>query len=366
MLTNLEIIEILWSITLSGLIVFMAMRFYLASWWKKQRGRSKIFQDMKVKVIVPCKGVDLNMEHNIKCMKEQNYENFHLVAVVDSFEDDACKILKANNIDFVLAKESFKGSGKVRAISTAIEDDKESNIFVIVDSDTTVNSDWLGNLIAPLKDKSVGVVSTYPIYEPIHKIGFWDYIKKIWGYVGINMMEFRITRFVWGGSVAFRREFLGPQDFIEFSRSISDDAVLTKICKEKSLRIAYSKEATPLVYTDETRESFMEWSNRQIAISISYSKTVFYAALVIYGLTILYLIALIPLSIFVGNFFLLGYIPLILLISFNMHREGNHSIKIAIATVFIPFIYLYNIFHSRTNKEINWRGNIYKLNDKET
>jgi len=361
MIESLEIIKILWVVTLSGLILFMIMRFYFLRWWNLQKSNSNSKFDFKVKVIVPCRGSDVELDKNLQSIKNQKYTNFSLVAIVDSEKDEACKVIEKNNISMILSTYESKGSGKVRAISTAIAQDENSDVFVLVDSDTRVDSDWLSGLVAPLEDKNIGAVSTYPVYEPIGKPTIWDYIKKVWGYVGINMMEFRPTRFVWGGSVAFRKDFLSSNDFVEFSSSISDDATLTKLCREKSLSIAYAKGSTPKIYSAETRKTFMEWSNRQIAITLSYSRSAFYAALIIYGFTTLYLCILIPLSFFVWNMFLLGYIPGILLILFNMMREKRMSVGLAIATLLVPFIYIVNMIHGARNREINWRGNTYQL-----
>lgn len=363
MIVNLDILKVLWILILAGLIAFMLMRLYLLRWWKYQPKTESHNQELKVKVIVPCKGADVELSKNLKSLKNQSYRNFSIVAVVDSENDEACDFIRDNNLNMLLSRHQGKGSGKVKAISTAIAEDRDSDIFVLVDSDTRVNSLWLENLICPLSDETVGIVSTYPIYESVDKPGIWDHIKKVWGYVGINMMEFRPTRFAWGGSVAFRKNFLNPSDFDEFSSSISDDATLTKLCKEKSLKIAYAKQSTPVIYSKESRETFMEWSNRQIAITLSYSKSAFYAALIIYGLTIFYMGILIPLSLLVWNMFLLGYIPFILLILLNMQREKNTSLKIAVATFTIPFIFIVNIIHGRRNPEINWRGNTYHLDE---
>lgn len=361
MIGNLEIIKIFWILILTGLIAFTLMRFYLLRWWKCQPKIENHNQELKVKVIVPCKGADVELSKNLASLKNQSYKNFSIVAVVDSENDQACYFIRENKLNMLLSRQQGKGSGKVKAISTAIAEDRDSDIFVLVDSDTRVNSHWLENLIYPLSDQTVGIVSTYPIYESVGKPGIWDYIKKVWGYVGINMMEFRPTRFAWGGSIAFRKNFLNSQDFQEFSSSISDDSTLTKLCKEKSLKIAYAKDSTPVIYSKESRKTFMEWSNRQIAITLSYSKSAFYAALIIYGLTIFYLGILIPLSLLVWNMFLLGYIPFILLIILNMQREKNRSLRIAVATFLIPFIFIVNMIHGRKNSQINWRGSTYHL-----
>ena len=361
MIPEIELLKIGWLLILSGLTMFMLLRFYLIRWWRAQGLNKKSESGYKVKVILPCKGVEINLEKNIEAIQNQTYKNYSLVGVVDSKEDTAYNILIERGVEIILSDHSYRGSGKVKAVTTAIVEDKGSDVIVIVDSDTTVNREWLENLISPLDDKNVGVTSTYPLYEPISKGNLWDYIKKVWGYLGINMMEFRLTRFVWGGSAAFKKEMLQGEGLAEFSSSISDDATLTKICKEKKLRIAYSKSATPMVYVNETRKTFFEWANRQMAISVSFSRKGFYAGIAIYGMMILYLVSLIPLSILFWNMFIVGYFPLLLLILFNYSRERSNFAKIAASTVLLPFVYLYNLLMGKRAKEINWRGSRYRV-----
>ena len=46
-------------------------------------------------------------------------------------------------------------------------------------SDTEVPKDWIKFLVNPLVDPSIGVVTTYPIYEPFNNFNFWSMIKKL-------------------------------------------------------------------------------------------------------------------------------------------------------------------------------------------
>ena len=365
MIINIELLKIYWLVILAILIIFTFLRFYLAMWWKKEGAVKYNLENKKITVIVPCKGVDLEFERNIKSLINQSFKGFHIVSVVDSMDDPAVEILRNNQLEVICSDRKFKGSGKVAAISTAIEKYSQSDIFILLDSDTYVDNTWLKNLVSPLGDGSVGAVSTYPFYDPVGKGNLWDYIKKTWGYLGINMMEFKPTRFVWGGSVAFRKDLIFPENFQRFSQSVSDDSQITLFCKEKGLDIAYAHKTRPIVYVNETRSSFMEWSNRQVAISISHSKKALYAGITIYGLMIAYLIALIPLSIFVWDIFLLGYLPWLLNILFNISREKKGISMIFLASVLLSFIYfIYMVKGSRSN-HIIWRGKKYKVkNDK--
>jgi cellulose synthase/poly-beta-1,6-N-acetylglucosamine synthase-like glycosyltransferase len=361
MIQDIEIIKILWAFIILVLIVFLSLRIYLVVWWKRQSSSQKNIALKEVTVIFPCKGVDLNFEKNLDAIKHQTVEQYNIVAVVDHLDDPAVQILKKHDMEILVSDGGHSGSGKVGAIATALKKYQESDYFAILDSDTLVKPNWLQSLLGPLADKNIGASTTYPYYDPADRGNIWDYIKKTWGYLGINMMEFRLTRFVWGGSVAFRNDLIFPDNFEKFANSISDDSTITSICKERNLKIAYAHNTRPVVYTREDRKTFMEWSNRQIAISISHSKNAFYAGIGIYGIVILYVIALIPLSIFVWNLFLLGYIPWGMAIAINVSREKQNIMMVTIASIVLPFIYFINMITGVRSTHIEWRGKKYEL-----
>ncbi len=354
-------IEYLWFLFISVLIVFSFLRLYLIRWWDLREEKIDPSFNPKVHVIVPCKGIDLNMEGNLKSILSQYYKNLDLVAVVDSESDPAYDLLRKMDVRTMITDPNYKGSGKVKAISTAIKNLPDEDVVVLVDSDTMVNKEWLGYLVNPLKNSKIGAVSTYPYYIPVDRKNFWGMVKKIWGYLGINMMEFKPARFVWGGSVAFRRSLIGEQDFKTFSQAVSDDATITSICKKKGLEIEYSKKATPKVLVKEDRKSFMEWSNRQMAISLSYAKSAFHLGILMYGLVIIYILSLIPLALFVWWAFILGYVPYLFSIVVNVNRDRGHIGKTLLITLIMPFIYIINMLKGNKMSHIEWRGQKYTL-----
>ncbi|MCL4345697.1 MAG: glycosyltransferase family 2 protein [Candidatus Thermoplasmatota archaeon] len=354
-------IEVLWFIFIFIIILLSILRLYLIRWWNKHEEIIDPEFNPKVHVVIPCKGIDINMEDNLKSVLKQKYTNFDVTAVVDSEDDPSVHLIRSLKIGIVITDPGYTGSGKVKAISTAIRDIPPEDVIVLVDSDTMVSDQWLSYLINPLRNDKMGAVSTYPFYIPDDSNNFWGLVKKIWGYLGINMMEFKPARFVWGGSVAFRRSLLDEKDFRRFTEAVSDDATLTSICMEKKLDLEYSKKATPTVFVRESKESFMEWSNRQMAISLSYKKSAFHVGILMYGLIIAYILTLIPLSLFVWWPFALGYIPYLFSISVNVNRDRKHISRTVLITLIMPFIFILNMINGNRMSHIEWRGQRYSL-----
>ena len=311
-------------------------------------------------VILPCRGLDLTLGGNIDSIKKQDYPNYSLIAVVDSMDDPSVSILKSRDVDFIFSDfNCSKCSGKVRAISSAITRFRDYDAYVLADSDITADPSWLKNLLNPLGDKKYGASTTFPYFNPLG--GVWTRIKLVWGFVGLGMMESGITRFGWGGSLAFRRDIFHEGDFEFFSEFVSDDIAITKICKKNSLDIAYVPEAQPVINSSDDRQTFMEWANRQTALSISSSHSIFVYGILFYGLTVLLFVWTVVASVFISYFFLLLFIPTVANAVKSARRTRKGKVYSALVSVFIPFIYFTNLLMAHHMKKISWRGREYDL-----
>jgi len=232
----------------------------------------------RVLVILPAKGYDLYQKDNFLSLKKQNYSNYNLVAVVDSINDPAAKTARRLGILTLVARGKCSAcSGKSRAIAYALRRFKDYDIYVIADSDVMAKRDWLSKLIAPLSNPGTGISTTFPTFMPVDH-GLWSYVKMLWGVVGKSLMSSRLTRFGWGGSLAFKRDVADEKLLYMLTHSryaVSDDINITRRAKELGLSIAYVKDAEPVVYVKETKESFVEWANRQTALTLLVIRTIF-------------------------------------------------------------------------------------------
>ncbi|WP_393971813.1 glycosyltransferase family 2 protein [Oxyplasma meridianum] len=311
-------------------------------------------------VILPCRGMDLTLEENIDSLKRQNYHNYKLIAVVDSTDDPSVSVLTSTGVDYIVSDfKCANCSGKVRAISTAISRFRDFDAYVIADSDILANSSWLKNLLGPLAEKNYGVSTTFPYFNPLG--GIWTRIKLVWGFVGLGMMESKITRFGWGGSLAFRKDLFHDGDFEFFSEFVSDDIAISKICKKNKMDIAYVPESQPVINSSDDRKTFMEWANRQTALSISSSKSVFVYGMVFYGLTLLLFVWTIIASVFISYFFLILFTPTVANAVKSAGRTRKGKAASALVSVFIPFLYFSNLLIAHHMKRITWRGREYLL-----
>ncbi|QRF74927.1 N-glycosyltransferase [Thermoplasmatales archaeon] len=312
-------------------------------------------------VIVPCRGADFSLRENILSLMKQEYGNYETVAVVDSMDDPSVPVLNEVGIRIIPSNFACTGcSGKVRAIASALSKYDEFQAYVIADSDIIAEKNWLGDLVSPLKDEKYGIVTTFPYFRPVG--GFWSRVKLVWGFVGLGMMESDITRFGWGGSLAFRRELISTDERMRlFSSSVSDDIALTKLTKSEGKKIFYARSAQPVINSPDNFSTFIEWANRQTALSESSSPSVFRYGILFFGASDLLFVSAIVLSIFVSPVFLLFFIPSILTGLKNTARSREIKAFVFLLSFLIPFIYTYNLIAGRRMKKISWRGREYDL-----
>ncbi len=314
----------------------------------------------KTLVMVPCKGFDLTFEQNLRSLKAQDYKNYDIVAIVDNAKDVSLQKIRKLGIKQIVADKKFRhGSGKVNAIASALGRMKNYDVYVIVDSDVFARKDWLRNLVIPLDDRRIGISTTYPQFRAMG--GFWSCVKSVWGAVGFGLMESERTRFGWGGSLAFRKDLMSKKQFEYFSKAVSDDIALTRICKANRLDIFYSRDAEPVVNTDDNLHAFVEWANRQTALSISGNRKVFYAGVIYYFMHILLFVSAIIMSLLYSPIFLLLFAPLAIHAAKDYKRiEYRKPIMLAIE-IFMPFLFFFNLLAARGTKSITWRGRNYSL-----
>jgi hypothetical protein len=316
---------------------------------------------MKVMVLLPCKGQELSFEENLKALKNQSYKNYHIVAIVDSESDPSVQELKRQGIKYTITSKKFQsGSGKVNALSTAISKFRDCDVYVIVDSDVTVRRDWLAYIVAPLEDPSVGVSTTFPIFEPDGR--FWSKVKCVWGLVGMGMMESNSLRFGWGGSLAFRKNLLDKRAFKYFRSYVADDVALTQIAKAHNLKVSYVRRAQPHVISSENLWTFSEWANRQTAHSINGDPKVFREGILFYSTSILLFLSGIALTLSSSVVFVVFLIPYAIGMIKAHRRLSNTKCRgfVFINTV-MPFLLFVNLVKAKTMRTIEWRGRKYRL-----
>ncbi|MFH1978079.1 MAG: glycosyltransferase family 2 protein [Candidatus Aenigmatarchaeota archaeon] len=334
-----------------------------------------------VSVIIPFKGLDYELEKNIKSILSQNYKKREFIFVYDGVKDPVYKILRKfkGKAKLIKSKHIKTCSGKVAALISGVEKSKGS-VLVFGDSDIRPTKNWLAELIKPLSDKSIGVTTSYRLYFPI-KNKFISALKYTWdaSHIGLMISKYR---FVWGGSFALTRQNFDKLKIIsQWKTSISDDIVITKNMRKSGLDIRFSPKSIVATYEDTNWEELKEWSNRQMFFVKNYDKKTWKSAFYIYGyFNLVWLIGIVsmvigiftPIYLVFASFLLFTLVLIMIRDSMREsaiqkvlpeYREefGKYKTKKILSSILTKPLTMYNIFKVRKLDEISWRGRKYSV-----
>jgi ceramide glucosyltransferase len=189
-----------------------------------------------VTIFKPVHGMEERLDQNLESFFQQDYPEYEII--IGSRSEDDPAILVAETIrrrypqiksQIVIAGPPEWPNAKVFALDRMIAVSR-NNFFVISDSDVCVGPDFLRNVIPPLFDRKLGLVTC--LYRGDPTADFWSLLEALGmsvemssGVVTADMLEG--IRFALGPAVALRRDSLDAIGGIrETADYYSDDYVL--------------------------------------------------------------------------------------------------------------------------------------------
>ena len=170
-----------------------------------------------VTILKPLHGMEPHLEENLETFFRQDYPAFEIIFGAREADNPALQVAEQVRARFPAVRSKIVLSGppawpnaKVFSLhKMALE--SSSDYFVISDSDVRVSPDFLRNVIPPLLDPKVGLV-TCP-YRGVPAPGFWSLLEALGmsvempsGVIVADMLEG--MRFAMGAVMATRREVL--------------------------------------------------------------------------------------------------------------------------------------------------------------
>tara|TARA_Y100000310_G_scaffold251425_1_gene257900 strand:- start:2229 stop:3185 length:957 start_codon:yes stop_codon:yes gene_type:complete len=121
----------------------------------------------KVSIIIPCKKVDSLTKKCVKHCLDLDYDNFEIILLPDSFNDEIKKNKKLKVFESGEVKPSAKRNlGMKKA---------KGKFFAFMDSDAYPERDWLKNAVPYFKDEKVGIVGGPNLTPP--NANFWERVS---------------------------------------------------------------------------------------------------------------------------------------------------------------------------------------------
>jgi ceramide glucosyltransferase len=219
------------------LVLIATWRFYAGA-QKARRAIAELPESRlpAVTIFKPVHGMEERLKENLASFFEQDYPDFEIMIGGRSSDDPAVAVAQQLRRQYPYVNSRIVLSGppewpnaKVFTLSKMVQL-SERDFFISSDSDVRVEKDFLRNVVPPLLDKKMGLVSC--LYRGDPSRDFWSFLEALGmsvempsGVVVAEMLEG--IRFALGPAVAFRRDSLDAIGGIASTADYySDDYVL--------------------------------------------------------------------------------------------------------------------------------------------
>jgi cellulose synthase/poly-beta-1,6-N-acetylglucosamine synthase-like glycosyltransferase len=228
------------------------------------------------------------LEKNVGALLRQEYPDYEVIFVTASANDLSVPLLRLlaaqtpeRKVKFVTAGVSEERGEKVHNLSQAADKiAAESVVYVFTDSDSRAPSNWLRQLVSPLRDEGLGACTGYRWFFPVRG-NFASVLRSAWNGSVATLLRDHDHNFAWGGSMAIRRAtFERAQVLRYWKHSISDDYSLARALNATGFKICYEPRCLIPSHGDCSWRELLEWSTRQILITKIYSRRLWQLALV--------------------------------------------------------------------------------------
>ncbi|MFQ5662893.1 MAG: glycosyltransferase [Terriglobia bacterium] len=342
-------------------------------------------------LICPCKGLDAELEANLRALIEQDLSDLEVIFVVAAASDPArvvCERLAAESPDEVGVRVIVAGrpvgrGEKVNNLLAGVAAARpESQVFVFADSDGRPAPDWVRTLVAHLQDPELGAASTFRWYVPDGD--FLSGLQAAWNAPAVTYMGEWKRNFCWGGGTAIRRRTFYEIDAPRYwGGCVSDDYMLTRALRDAGRGIVFVPQCLVATHHPTTWRRLLEWTTRQIILTRVYEPRlwwpaigihVFYCGVFLYGLAVAAwslpvswplsvavvsaLLAIAALSVAKG-----GYRLQAVLLLLPEHREELQRTwwSPTLQAALVPWLMALNFLLSAFTRRLTWRGVTYEL-----
>jgi len=300
--------------------IFAALRFFL-------RARARRLPEFSppVSLLKPVHGVDFDSHANYASFCTQVYLEYEILFCVNDMQDPAVPLLQQVIKDFpersirILSGAPKIGSNQKVNNLILLAREAKHEIIVQSDGDVRVSPDYLKNVVAEFRDKSVGVVSCF--YRGVAEKNFWAELEAVGAasdfFAGalVANLPGNVT-FALGASVATTKTWLAKIGGYEaLADLLADDYEIGNRIHKEGGKVLLSREAVWTMYPAQTLKSFWQHQVRWARTVRVVRPASFVGLVVTHGLPWSALAAAVAPSAQVGAAFLAAYLVLRLLMA---------------------------------------------------
>ena len=290
---------------LAALLLTYSLLTTLFTWENRRFVRSRMRElhaytpQGRVAIYAPCKGIDLELENNLRALLRQDYHDFEVYFVLESTADPACEVVRRLIAEhpqiaarLLIAGRATDCGQKVHNLRHATAEIPAGvKYLAFVDSDACPRPEWLRSLILRLDRPGVGAATGYRWFIPARPslanhllYAINSSIALFFGAGGNHL--------VWGGSWAIRREMfetLAVRD--AWKGTLSDDLVVSRIMRRRRLRVLFQPPCMVASPLDRDLRSMCGFLRRQYLIGRFYASNLWLTGLGLGLLTWMVLVA---------------------------------------------------------------------------
>ena len=207
--------------------------------------------ELPVSILKPLKGTDPEMYESLRSHCMQEYEEYEIIFGVSESADPAAKIVERLKLDFpqrairlLVCEKNLGPNTKVSNLAQMLPRSKYEYLLVN-DSDIRVEPDYLRRVVAPLSDKSVGMVTC--LYRGVASPTLGSRLEMLGistdfcaGVLAARQLE-GCLHFALGSTLAFRRSDLeaigGFEAFVDY---LADDYEMGRQIAGQGLEVKLS------------------------------------------------------------------------------------------------------------------------------
>ena len=234
-----------------GMVMMAAFRYRQLSRRLRTRAQTTPVQNLPpVTVLKPVHGMEPELEANLESFFRQDYPDFEIIFGARSRDNDALIVVERLRAKYsgvrtqvVISGEPSWPNAKVFSLAKMIAS-SDNDYLVMCDSDVLVGPDFLRNVLPPLLNPKVGLVTC--LYQGIPANGFWSQLEALGmsvempsGVMVADMIEG--MKFALGAAVAVRRDAIeaigGIRETADF---YSDDFVLGNLIAKAGYEVELS------------------------------------------------------------------------------------------------------------------------------
>ena len=259
---------------LIGLAMVQSVLLVIQTWEHRRYSRSCI-NDMdrlrvnrRAAVLAPCKGVDIDLEENLRALLQQDHDNYEVTFIVESADDPACPVINRVMAEhprratrLLIAGRAVGIGQKTHNLRTGIAGLSEDvEILAFVDSDSRPRPQWLRLIVSRLSDANTMAVTGYRWFVPT-RASVVNHMLYSLNCGVMALLGKQRHHLVWGGSWGIRRSAYDAIKLHEaWEGTLSDDLVASRQLRRANLRVQFEPAcvvASPFVYSPCNALAFM-------------------------------------------------------------------------------------------------------------